>query len=65
MCISSGRKGEAKEDYRGQTLKGPVFSNQELELPRAFLGAFPSASAVKAHQVPLSMEFSRKEYWSG
>ena len=31
----------------GQTSKGPVFSNQELELPRAFLGGFPGASAVK------------------
>ena len=48
MCISSGRKGEAEDDcMEAKPSKGPVFSNQELELPRVFLGGFPSASAVK------------------
>ena len=57
-----------KSDFQGQLFKYQCLADLDIpcvrvcELSHARLFAIPW---TEAHQTPLSMEFSRQEYWSG
>ena len=62
-----------QEYWSGVGVTGPIFNSQSLSLPTCVKVKVKSLSRVwlsaglwtVAHQAPLSMGFSRQEYWSG
>ena len=68
MCLPSDAIREAQEYWSGEPILSPVDIPDpgiEPEFPALQADSSSSELPGKPHQAPLSMEFSRQEYWSG